>query len=338
MRLLNSLIVSLLLTFSFSALAFADPVLEPTTQKFVDGLKGGTPLYKMTPSAARKVLDGLQSGPIAEPDVQIEDRVLPVGPKGETRVRIFRPGNAVDNAPVIVYFHGAGWVLGGPITHDRLMRDLTVGTGATVVFVDYDRSPENHYPVAIEEDYAVLKYVAEHAKEFKVDASRLAIAGDSVGGNMTAVISLLDKERKGPPIVAQVLFYPVTDASMKTQSYQTFANGPFLKKAAMEWFWNAYLPNVKARADIHVSPINASLDQLKDLPQALVITDENDVLRDEGEAYARKLTQAGVPVTSVRYNGTTHDFVMLNPLADTPAALAAIAQACDFLKKAFNKE
>jgi len=327
-----------LMAASVSTAALANPVLEPTTQKFVDGLKGGTPLYKMTPDAARKVLDGLQSGNgVLRPNVEIEDKVLLVGPKGKTHIRVYRSEDAEDESPVLVYFHGAGWVLGGPISHDRLIRDLTVGTGATVVFVDYDRSPESRYPVAIEEDYAVHKYVAEHADEFNVDASRLAIAGDSVGGNMTAVVSLMAKERKGPSISAQVLFYPVTDASMKTQSYKTFAAGPFLTKPAMEWFWNAYLPNVKARKDIHVSPLNASLDQLSGLPQALVITDENDVLRDEGEAYARKLMEAGVRVTSTRYNGTIHDFVMLNPLAETPAARSAIEQASHFLRTAWTK-
>jgi acetyl esterase len=309
-------------------------MLEPTTQKFVNSLNDSTPLYKMTPEKARKVLDELQGGKIFRPKVQIEDRVLTIGPNGNVGIRIFRPENVADKTPVILYFHGAGWVLGGSITHDRLLRELTVGTGATIVFVDYHRAPENRYPIAIEEDYAVLKYLVEHPDEFKIDASRLAIAGDSVGGNMVAVISLLAKERKGPAITAQVLFYPVTDSSMSTQSYHDFANGPFLTKEAMKWFWDSYLPDVEARTDIHVSPLNASLQQLKNLPQALIITDENDVLRDEGEAYAHKLTQAGVMVTSTRYNGTIHDFVMLNPLAETPAARAAINQACDFLKKA----
>lgn len=226
--------------------------------------------------------------------------------------------------------------MGDTTTHDRLVRELAVGANAAVVFVDYDRSPENRYPVAIEEDYAVTKYVAEHADEFKIDASRLVIGGDSVGGNMTAVVSLLAKERKGPAIKAQLLFYPVTDASMASGSYSEFANGPWLTKPAMAWFWNAYLPNVAARRDIHVSPVNATTEQLRGLPEALVITDD-DVLRDEGEAYARKLTQAGVPVVATRYNGTIHDFVMLNALSQTPAARRAISQATGFLRSAFTK-
>jgi acetyl esterase len=203
------------------------------------------------------------------------------------------------------------------------------------VFVDYDRSPESRYPVAVEESYAVLKYVAEHPQEFGADASRIAIAGDSVGGNMTAVVALLAKERKGPEVKAQLLFYPVTDATMSTGSYQEFAEGPWLTKKAMEWFWDQYLPDASKRADIHVSPINASFEQLKGLPQTLLLVDENDVLRDEGEAYGRKLAAAGVVVSSVRYNGTIHDFMLLNPIANTPAVRAAVHQASGYLGKVF---
>jgi len=315
----------------------AAPVLEPATQHFIDSLAGGKPIYTLTPQAARDLLHGAQSGPVALAAVQIADRVLPVGPTGQTRIRVIRPEGATGTLPVILYFHGAGWVMGDTTTHDRLVRELAVGAQAAVVFVDYERSPEHRYPVAIEQDYAVTKYVAEHAAEFDVDASRLAIAGDSVGGNMAAVVSLLAKERKGPAIAAQVLFYPVTDAAMNDGSYQTYANGPWLTKPAMAWFWDAYLPDAKARADIHVSPLNATPQQLGGLPTALVITAENDVLRDEGEAYARKLIQAGVNVTATRYVGTIHDFVMLNALAGTPATRGAIEQANGFLRKAFAR-
>lgn len=311
------------------------PVLEPVTQAFIDSLAGGKPIYTLTPQAARDLLHGAQSGPTVLPAVQIADRVLPVGPTGQTRIRVIRPEGAAGTLPVIVYFHGAGWVMGDTTTHDRLVRELAVGAQAAVVFVDYERSPEHRYPVAIEQDYAVTKYVAEHAAEFGIDASRLAVAGDSVGGNMTAVVSLLAKERKGPAIVAQLLFYPVTDAGMDNGSYQAYANGPWLTKPAMAWFWDAYLPDATARADIHVSPLNATPEQLRGLPTALVITAENDVLRDEGEAYARKLIQAGVNVTATRYVGTIHDFVMLNALAGTPATRGAIEQATAFLRQAF---
>lgn len=336
MPVFRSTIAALALVSATTASAAGPVVLEPATQAFIDSLAGSKPIYTLTPDGARKVLHDAQSGPVALPKVSIEDKVLPVGPKGQTRVRVVRPDGATGTLPVLVYFHGAGWVMGDTTTHDRLVRELAVGANAAVVYVDYDRSPENRYPVAIEEDYAVTKYVAEHADEFKIDASRLVIGGDSVGGNMTAVVSLLAKERKGPAIKAQLLFYPVTDASMASGSYSEFANGPWLTKPAMAWFWNAYLPNVAARRDIHVSPLNATTEQLRGLPEALVITDD-DVLRDEGEAYARKLTQAGVPVVATRYNGTIHDFVMLNALSQTPAARAAISQATGFLRSAFTK-
>lgn len=333
---IRTLIAAALASTALTVTAKAE-TLEPNTQKFLDSLAGMTPIYKLTPEAARDVLHGAQAKPGALAPASIEDRKLPVGPTGETRVRIIRPAGVEGKAPVIVYFHGAGWVMGDVTTHERMVRQLAADAGAVLVFVDYERSPEARYPVAIEQDYAVTRYVADHPDAFNVDASRLAIAGDSVGGNMTAVVSLLAKERKGPAIKTQVLFYPVTDAAMDNGSYREFANGPWLTAPAMEWFWNAYLPDVEARKDSHVSPLNASVEELRGLPPALVITDENDVLRDEGEAYAHKLTQAGVKVTATRYLATIHDFVMLNALADTPAAQAATQQAGDYLRTAFTR-
>ncbi len=320
--------------------ALADPVLENNTQNFINVLNasGGEPIYTLSPADARNVLAGAQAGPIAKRAADVTDTVFPVGPTGETRVRIVRPEGNTDRLPVVVYFHGGGWVLGDKETHDRLIREIAVQANAAVVFVDYERSPEAKYPIAIEQDYAVTKYVADHSEQLNVDPTRLAIVGDSVGGNMTAVVSLLAEQRKGPEIIAQVLFYPVTDANFENGSYTEFANGPWLTKAAMEWFWNQYLPEGTDRTDPKVTPIHAPQDLLAGQAPALIITDENDVLRDEGEAYARKLSQAGVDVTAVRYNGTIHDFVMLNAVADTPAAKAATAQASQFLKNAFYGE
>lgn len=323
---------------SHSSVSAAAPVLEAATQAFVDGLAGGQPIYTLSPEAARAVLAGAQkSVSVKLAPAASEDRVLNVGPKGKTNVRVYRPESAEGDLPVVVYTHGGGWVLGDKETHDRLVRELAVGANAVIVFVDYDRSPENRYPVAVEESYAVLKYVAENSSEFGADVSRIAIAGDSVGGNMTAVVALLAKERKGPEIVAQVLLYPVTDASMSSDSYAKFAEGPWLTKKAMAWFWDQYLPDVSKRADIHVSPINATIEQLKGLPQALLLVDENDVLRDEGEAYGRKLAEAGVSVTSARYNGTIHDFMLLNPIADTPAVRGAVDQTSSYLRAVFAR-
>ncbi|MBB3390250.1 acetyl esterase [Rhizobium sp. BK275] len=317
--------------------AFADPVLEPTTQKFIDSLTGSKPIYTFSPDEARDILAGAQKGDVKKLAAQEEDKVIKVGPTGSVKLRIVRPEGAKGTLPVVMYFHGGGWVLGDADTHDRLVREIANGAKAAVVFVDYDRSPEARYPIAIEQAYAATKYVSDHAKEFHVDASRLAVAGDSVGGNMAAVVTLLAKERGGPDIDQQVLFYPVTDANFDTGSYNQFANGPWLTKEAMKWFWNAYLPDEAKRKEPTASPLQASLEQLNGLPPALIITDENDVLRDEGEAYGRKLTQAGVKVTSIRFNGTIHDFVLLNAIAETPAVRGAISVANDTLRAALHK-
>jgi acetyl esterase len=312
-------------------------VLEPKTDQFIKELSAlkAPPLYKLSILEARKLLDDLQSKPVEKLPVLIEDVTIPDGKNGKISLRIVRPPNTNGKLPVIMYFHGGGWILGNKHTHDRLIREIACGTNAAVVFVNYTPSPEAKYPIAIEQAYAATKYIAEEGRSFNFDTTRLAIAGDSVGGNMAAVVALLAKERKGPKIVYQALFYPVTDANFKTASYEQFAEGPWLTEAAMEWFWNSYEPNIANRKKATVCPLQASLDQLRDLPPALVITDENDVLRDEGEAYARKLMQAGVEVTVVRYIGTHHDFMMLNALSDTPAAKSAIALANSQLQKAF---
>jgi acetyl esterase len=312
--------------------ATAQPTLEPHTQHFIDSLAGAPPIYTLSPADARSILAQAQSIPVGKPSSQIEDISLPVGPTGSVPIRIVRPTAIAEVLPVVMYFHGGGWVLGDRDTHDRLLREIAVGAQAAVIFVEYARAPEARYPVAIEQAYAATRYVVDNAASLRIDPLRLAVAGDSVGGNMTAAVTLMAKQRRGPRIAFQVLFYPVTAAGFETPSYMQFADGPWLTKRAMEWFWDAYLPDPAARNQTTATPLNASLDQLAGLPEALVITDENDVLRDEGEAYARKLSDAGVRVTSVRYNGTIHDFAMLNALADTPATRGAIAQAVAALR------
>ena len=314
------------------------PVLEPRTQAFVDSVTaaGGPPIYTLSPDAARAVLVKVQEAPVDKLPAKIEDTTFPVGPTGSVRIRIVRP-ESKGMLPVVFHMHGGGWVLGDRNTHDRLTRELAVGANAAVVFVDYDRSPEARYPTAIEQGYASVLYVVEHARELKVDASHLAIFGDSVGGDMSAAMMLMNKERRGPRFALQVLFYPVTDANFETGSYQQFADGPWLTRKAMQWYWDAYLPDVEGRKRPTAAPLNASIEQLQGLPDALVAVDENDVLRDEGEAYARKLSQAGVCVTSVRYNGTIHDFALLNPIAETPAVRGAIAQATAALRSALHR-
>ncbi|MEU4615055.1 alpha/beta hydrolase [Streptomyces umbrinus] len=310
------------------------PVLEPAAAAFAEATANPPYLFDLGPAEGRKAVDEVQSGDIAKPDVDEEWVTVPGGPTGEVRARIVRPAGASGVLPVIVYIHGAGWVFGNAHTHDRLVRELAVGANAAVVFPEYDLSPEARYPVAIEQNYTVARWVVTDGVGHDLDASRIAVAGDSVGGNMSAALTLMAKERGDVPLVQQVLFYPVTDAAFDTGSYHQFAEGYFLRRDAMQWFWDQYTTDEKQRAEITASPLRATTEQLTGLPPALVITGEADVLRDEGEAYANKLREAGVPVTAVRYQGIIHDFVMLNALSDTHAARAAISQAVTVLRSA----
>jgi acetyl esterase/lipase len=284
---------------------------------------------------ARKALDDIQAAPVDKPDVDERWIVVPAV-VGEVKVRIVKPVGAAGILPAILYMHGGGWILGNAGTHDRLVRELAVGANAAVVFVEYDRSPEARYPVAIEQGYATARWITENGRSEGLDPSRLAVAGDSVGGNMTAALTIMAKRRGDVTFVHQSLYYPVTDAAQDTASYQEFAEGTHLTAKGMAWFWDAYTTDPAQRAEITASPLRASLEELAGLPPAFVAVDENDVLRDEGEAYARRLTQAGVPTTSVRYNGTLHDFMMLNPVRGTRAATAAIEQAVRVLRGALG--
>jgi acetyl esterase len=328
-------------------------VLEPAAQEVVAMTANPPFLFQLGPEQGRAKLDELQSENVPKPDVDIDDLALPVGPSGQVRVRVVRPKGGRGGGPagglrervreaaqelirpkgdqnplpVILYVHGAGWVFGSSHTHDRLIRELAVQANAAVVFPEYSRSPEARYPTAIEECYAVAQWVATEGPQYGLDGSRMAIAGDSVGGNIATVLTMLAKQRGGPRFREQVLFYPVTDANFETASYREFAEGYYLGREGMIWFWDQYLPEADKRSDPMASPLRASIDQLKGLPPALITTNEADVLRDEGEAYAAKLRQAGVPVTEVRYQGTIHDLVMLDAMANTNAARAATAQA-----------
>ncbi len=312
------------------------PVLEPAAAEFAAATANPPYLFDLGPIEGRKTVDQVQSGEISKPEISEEWVTVPGGPTGSVRARIVRPVGADGTLPVITYIHGAGWVFGNAHTHDRLVRELAVGVGAAVVFPEYDLSPEARYPVAIEQNYTVAQWVVANGAGHRLDPTRVAVAGDSVGGNMTAALTLLAKERGDVPLVHQVLFYPVTDASFDTASYHQFAEGYFLRRDGMRWFWDQYTTDPAQRAEITASPLRATTEQLSGLPPALVITGEADVLRDEGEAYAAKLRQAGVPVTAVRYQGIIHDFVMLNALRGTQAADAAITQAIATLRTALG--
>jgi acetyl esterase len=310
-------------------------VLEPASQAFVEATANPPFLYDLGPAGARAVLDDVQAAPIDK--LPVEDRWITVpADVGDVRVRIVRPAGAVGPLPVVLYMHGGGWVLGNADTHDRLVRELAVGTGAAVVFVEYDRSPEARYPVAIEQGYATARWIVREGAAHELDPGRIAIAGDSVGGNMTAALALMARERGDVRFVHQSMYYPVTDAAMDTESYEQFAEGYFLSAKAMAWFWDCYCPDLERRAEAFASPLRATDEQLAGLPPAFLIVDEADVLRDEGEAYAARLRAAGVPVTTVRYDGITHDFMMLNPLSETRATRAAVAQAIATLREALH--
>jgi acetyl esterase len=312
--------------------------VEQHTRAFLESLQQnpGPPLYTLSPEQARAVLSGLQASiPVKKLPADIEDRTVPGGPDDtDISIQIVRPpGGSNETLPVVMYLHGGGWVLGDFDTHERLVRELANSVHAAFVFVNYTPSPEAKYPVSLEQAYAATKWVAQNGQTINVDSSRLAVVGDSVGGNMAAALTLLAKERAGPKIIFQVLFYPVTNASFDTASYDAFQEDYFLTRKNMKWFWDNYTSDNTNRKEPTVSPLQASVEQLKGLPPALIINGEFDVLRDEGEAYAHKLIEAGVPVTGVRYHGTIHDFVMLNPITDTPPVRGAIEQASHMLKK-----
>ncbi|MEU4426432.1 alpha/beta hydrolase [Actinoplanes sp. NPDC024001] len=301
-------------------------VLEPAAQEFAEAAGKPPYLHQLTPVEARKVLDGVQAGVTGLPEVD-EKWITVAAPVGDVRVRIVKPAGATGPLPAVLYIHGGGWVLGNAGTHDRLVRTLAVGTGAAIVFVEYTPSPEARYPIAIEQAYATAQWITKEGASEGLDPSRIAVAGDSVGGNMTAAVTLLAKQRGDVTFKHQSMYYPVTDAGMDTGSYRQFAEGYHLRADGMAWFWDNYAPDTAVRSEITASPLRATLEDLRGLPPALLIVDEADVLRDEGEAYAAKLRAAGVPITTVRYDGTIHDFMMLNPLKDTRASKAATAQA-----------
>lgn len=316
--------------------------LDPSTAAFLQALEqqGGPAIHTLPPKDARAVLLKVQqSVKVALPPAEIEERTISGGPTGQIPLRIVRPQGAQNVLAAIIYLHGGGWVLGDETTHDRLIRELANGAQAAVVFVDYTRSPEAHYPVALEQAYMALQWIAAHGGSLNLDPSRLAVAGDSVGGNMAAALTLLAKTRGGPRIDLQVLFYPVTDiTSFDTPSYRQFGDGGYwLTRDGMRWFADSYAPDPSVRGEPTVSPLRATREQLQGLPPALVLVGECDVLRDEGEAYAHKLMMAGVRVTAARYLGTIHDFVMLNPITQTPAPRAAIAQANSILRQSLAR-
>lgn len=315
-----------------------DPAIFEDVKTFLNALNsgGGTPLEQLSPADARNVLVGAQNS--VEVDLSgVETSEKTITQDGITvKLDIVKPEGATGKLPVFIFIHGGGWVLGDFPTHQRIVRDLVVYSGAAAVFVNYTPSPEAKYPTAINEIYAATKWVAAHGDEINVDGSRLVVAGNSVGGDMAAVTALKAKDDNGPEIKLQVLLWPVTDANFETTSYNQFAEGRFLTKNMMKWFWDNYTTDPEERKHRYASPLQATTEQLQGLPPALVQTAENDVLRDEGEAYARKLEAAGVKTTLVRYQGLIHDYGLLNPLANVPAVQGALLQAGAAIREALK--
>jgi len=309
-------------------------VLEPSAQSVVDATSTPPFIYELEPADARKVLEDLQAAPIDTRPVEEEWITVPAE-VGDARVRILKPVGSSGMLPVIVYMHGGGWILGNAATHDRLVRELAVGAGAALLFVEYPNSPEARFPVAIEQGYATAQWVMRDGATNGLDAGRMAVAGESVGGNMAAALTLMAKDRGDVTFVQTSMYYPVTDAAMDTASYDEFAEGYYLTRKAMEWFWDAYIADPAERAQITASPNRATTEQLAGLPPTLLVVDEADPLRDEGEAYAAKLRLAGVPVTTIRYDGVVHDFMLLNAMSESKATRAAIGQAIGSLREAF---
>jgi acetyl esterase len=309
--------------------------LEPHAQTLVDALSNYPPLYEASPADARGLIESVQAP--TEPGLDVDESWVTVpADVGDVRVRIVKPKGAPGPLPVLLYLHGGGWVVGSAVSHDRLTRELAVGAAAAVVFVEYSLAPEARHPVQLEQAYAAAQWIARAGATVGLDPSRVAVAGDSAGGNLATVLTLMAKQRGDVEFVLQCLFYPITDAGMDTDSYRTHADGPYITTKTMAWFWDNYLPGIEDRLGITASPLRASRDQLAGLPRALVIVDENDVLRDEGEAYAAKLREAGVPTTSVRFNGIIHDFLMLNALKDTESTRSAIRLTVGALREAFG--
>ncbi|RQS71161.1 alpha/beta hydrolase [Burkholderia sp. Bp8963] len=307
---------------------------DTETVAFLDALTStsGPAIETLTPAEAREVLAGAQrSAPVDISGIDVTRRTIEQDGLAVSLV-VVKPQDSRGALPVFMFFHGGGWILGDYPTHERLVRDLVVQSGSAAVFVEYTPSPEARYPVAINEAYAATKWVAAHGAEIGVDGARLAVVGNSVGGNMAAVVSQMAKDRQGPAIRFQGLMWPVTNHVFDNASYDAFANGYFLSRDMMKWFWNAYTTDESERNERYASPLRASLDALKGLPPALIQTAQFDVLRDEGEAYGYRLDQAGNDVTTTQYKGTIHDFGLLNVLAADAPTRAAMQQMATALK------
>jgi acetyl esterase len=293
------------------------------------------PLYTLTPEVMRQLIQmeidsGVRSSGEIEPIAHVENRTIS-GPAGEMPIRIYTP-EGTGPFPVLVFFHGGGWVICNLDTHDGTCRSLANGAPCIVVSVDYRLAPEHKFPAAPEDCYAATRWVAEHVAQFNGDPLRLAVGGDSAGGNLAAVISQMARDKGGPALSFQLLIYPATDFTADTLSKKENGDGYFLTEKDMTWFTNHYLNSEEDKQNPLASPLLAA--NLSGLPPALVITAEYDPLRDEGAMYGQKLKEAGIPVTITRYDGMIHGFVGM----PFDKGKQALAQACVALRDAFAAE
>jgi acetyl esterase len=317
--------------------AATDTRIDPQVRSFLTELnKDSSPFWELPQPKPQQILTALQNKtPVDMSGVTTVEKTITQDGRN-VKLYIMTPERVSGKPGVLFFIHGGVWIVGNFQNHQRLLRDLVVGSGQIGVFVEYTPLPEAKYPTQMEETYAALKWVAAHAADFGADGSRIAVAGNSVGGNMTTALALMTKDKNGPKIALQVLFIPATDASVDTNSYHEFGTGRFLARAFMKYGWDLYAPDEKTRNSPYVSPLRASNEELEGLPPALVITAENDPLRDEGEAYARKLKDAGVAVTATCYDGMIHDFVLLNAIHNVAGVQAAIQQANDAIRDALK--
>lgn len=307
--------------------------LEPQTKFLLDQLKalGSPPLETLTPQMAR-MGSKFPQGEVEEVG-KVENRTIP-GPASDIPVRVYYPKEEQSSYPALVFYHGGGWVICDLDTHDNICRALTNSAGCVTISVDYRLAPEHKFPAAVEDSYAAVQYVYDHAEDFMVDRTRIAVGGDSAGGNLAAVISHLAKEKNTPPICFQLLMYPSTNTGGEpTVSMVENAHGYFLEKGTMEWFRDCYLNSEEDKKSPLVSP--ALNEDFTGLPPALVITAEYDPLRDEGEEYGKKLADAGVELETIRYDGTIHGFISMAAVLNV--GKAALEKSGEALKKAFSK-
>jgi len=314
--------------------AATDTRIDPQVRSFLAEInKHDSPFWELPQPKPQQILTDLQKQTTVDMSgVTVTERTIDQDGQ-RVKLYVMKPAQVSGKPGVLLFIHGGVWIVGNFENHQRLLRDLVLGSGQIGVFVEYTPLPEARFPTQLEQCYAALKWVARHAGELGADGSRIAVAGNSVGGNMTAALSLMSKDRDGPAISYQVLLIPATDASVDTRSYHQYGTGRFLSRAFMKYGWDLYAPDAKTRDNPYVSPLRASTQELRGLPPALVITAENDPLRDEGEAYARKLKEAGVKVDAIRFNGTIHDFVLLNALRHVPSTEGAIDQINDGLRQ-----